>query len=121
MDQKTISKQNRKEMQEKVNKQYIDQKINLIIEPMAAALFTTGGGQDPVSKRIRILLTFHTLDWVHAWICKDQLRKQTFGEWRWEDGTWIPEVRGDEAQVRSLRKQKCFAKWIAFNCWRGAL
>ena len=58
-NQKSMSKQNRKEMQEKVNKQYIDQKINLIIEPMAAALFTTGAGQDPVSLRIRLLLTLH--------------------------------------------------------------
>ena len=58
MDQKAMSKQNRKEMQEKVNKQYIDQKINLIIEPMAAALFTTGDGQDPVSRQTKLKLTF---------------------------------------------------------------
>lgn len=43
------SKANRREMQEKVNKQYIDSKINNIIEPMAAALFTSGNNQDPVS------------------------------------------------------------------------
>jgi len=52
MDQKAESKQNRREMQEKVNKQYIDQKINLVVEPMAAALFTSGAGQDPVSSII---------------------------------------------------------------------
>jgi len=57
MDQKIISKQNRKEMQEKVNKQYIDQKINLIIEPMAAALFTTGGGQDPIEFMLEYVRT----------------------------------------------------------------
>ena len=51
------SKANRREMQEKVNKQYIDSKINNIIEPMAAALFTSGNNQDPVSIWNTLLLT----------------------------------------------------------------
>ena len=43
-------KQSRKEMQEKLNKQYIDSKINPIIEPMALQLFQgMGANENPVS------------------------------------------------------------------------
>lgn len=44
------SKQLRREMQEKLNKQYIDTKVHPIIEPMATALFTQAtANDDPVS------------------------------------------------------------------------
>ena len=40
MTENSESKQLRKEMQEKLNKQYIDTKVHPIIEPMATALFS---------------------------------------------------------------------------------
>lgn len=43
----------KREIQEKLNKQYIDNKINPIVEPMALALFGSESGQkDPVSLNI---------------------------------------------------------------------
>ena len=45
-----LDKAQRREIQERLNKQYIDTKINPIVEPMALALFTSAdGGKDPVS------------------------------------------------------------------------
>lgn len=45
-----LDKAQRREIQEKLNKQYIDTKINPIVEPMALALFTSAeGSKDPVS------------------------------------------------------------------------
>lgn len=50
MTENSESKQLRREMQEKLNKQYIDTKVHPIIEPMATALFSqTGSTDDPVS------------------------------------------------------------------------
>ena len=44
------SRQQRKEMQQRINKQYIDSKVHPIIEPMANALFSQAGpNDDPVS------------------------------------------------------------------------
>jgi hypothetical protein len=50
MTENSESKQMRREMQEKLNKQYIDTKVHPIIEPMANALFSQAGpNDDPVS------------------------------------------------------------------------
>ena len=50
MTENSESKQMRREMQEKLNKQYIDSKVHPIIEPMANALFSQAGPKDdPVS------------------------------------------------------------------------
>lgn len=51
MTENSESKQLRREMQEKLNKQYIETKVHPIIEPMATALFTRGTPKDdPVSR-----------------------------------------------------------------------
>jgi len=42
-------KAEKREVQEKLNKQYIDSKINPIIEPMALKLFSDLKTKDPVS------------------------------------------------------------------------
>lgn len=49
----------KREIQEKLNKQYIDNKINPIVEPMALALFGSEGGQkDPVSYLLFLMYIF---------------------------------------------------------------
>lgn len=69
------SKQMRREMQEKLNKQYIDTKVHPIIEPMATALFTqAGGNEDPVSTPF-FSLSF--LDRLHAQLHQGEFWKQT--------------------------------------------
>jgi hypothetical protein len=50
MSGKSESRQQRKEMQQRINKQYIDSKVHPIIEPMATALFSkVQPNEDPVS------------------------------------------------------------------------
>ena len=46
----------RKEMQEKLNKQYIDQKINPIVEPMTIAIFNNIDEfeKNPVSVKFQV-------------------------------------------------------------------
>jgi DNA-binding helix-hairpin-helix protein with protein kinase domain len=61
MTENSESKQMRREMQEKLNKQYIDTKVHPIIEPMANALFSQAGpNDDPVS--LYFLLMFFRLN-----------------------------------------------------------
>lgn len=48
----------RREIQEKLNRQYIDQKLNPIMEPMTLAFFVLEQKKDPVSQSLPLLYIF---------------------------------------------------------------
>ena len=70
MTETSESKAERRQLQEKINKQYIDSKVHPIIEPMATALFSEAGPHDdPVSMPSPI----ECLDRIHAQIHEAEL------------------------------------------------
>lgn len=65
-------------MNEKLNKQFIDQKINPIIEPMAFALFAESQvDEDPVSIKIYSNLCLKFVDRFHDQLPQEKFRKPT--------------------------------------------
>jgi len=66
-------KASRREVQEKLNKQYIDSKINPVVEPMALELFTKKIPHNQVVSCSNYS-QFWFLGWLHAYLHERELR-----------------------------------------------